>query len=203
MDRFVAYLADIVVACRDVTPKIRMMIVKPIHNRCPFFPIFVHGIAHKGCRVGNRPLYGHYVIGAFSSGIPGIADIKCESFGIDHSFTFIAVAACRMDERVFAAPLVIQPAGCGLCAIGSDRSEVSIHEHGPGNIGLCCRCRVVIHGPDMPRPNAIICNVEQSYHGVSPHGPRRERDTAVCKHYIFDNFAIRFPKHTSGNPVKI
>ena len=30
IDRFVAYLADIAVACRDVPPKIRMMIIKPI-----------------------------------------------------------------------------------------------------------------------------------------------------------------------------
>ena len=150
IDRFVAYLADIAVARRDITPKIRMMIVKPIHNRCPLFPIFVHGIAHKGCWMSNRPLYGHYVIRAFSPGVSGIADIKCESFGIDHSFRFIAGAICRMDERVFAAPLVVKPAGCGMRAVGRNRSQVSIHKNGSGNIGLCCGCRVVIDRPNMP-----------------------------------------------------
>ena len=191
--------ADIVFPGRDVAPEVRVVVAEPVQRRSPLFPVLEGYAVHIGRRMRCGPFEGHHVVGRLGSGSPRIALGIFESRGIDGRSLYISVRRRgRIRERVFATPLVVKAARGGQCIIRFQRSEVAIHKDSSRSIGLGYDRRIVVHGPDMPRPEAFPTAVEKPDHGVAVRRTGRKGDSSVLiSHILNDRLAqrSRFPQY--------
>lgn len=100
----------------------------------------------------------------------------------------------RPDERVLAAPLVIQPVGGDVVHGGRGGTQVPVHETDAlleCEVGVGAR---IVRRPDVPAPEDVASFVQGGDHGVPLHASRPEGHRAAGVGDLGDEFPVGLPQ---------